>query len=233
MKAVILQYFGIGDVIFSQGVARHLMDQDYSIEWPVKPEFIEGLQRAYPDIHFTDYTNYPPELFLIKKDCIRDGVRIIPLRWSDQILGKPSRYWMRAKYDLFELDYNKWKQSAHFQRNPQKEQSLFDLFGITPGHPFNLVNTMFRSDASGSIVPQINNGLPVVQMTVMAGLSLFDWALMIEHATEIHVANSAILYLLELLDLQAREVHLYCRKPDETDFRYVDYLFTKDYKLHY
>lgn len=231
MTATILQYFGIGDVIFAQGVAQHLINQGYKVIWPVRPEFIEGLQRAYPAVTFHNYQDYPPAMFDIQKDITTTHTRIIPLRWSERILRMPSKFWMRAKYDLYKLDYTKWKESAVFQRDSEKEESLFNL--LTNGEPYNLVNTMFRSDASGGVKVEINNTYRVVEMKIIPGYSLFDYSLLIERATEIHAANSSILYLLELLDLSASEVHLYCRKPDEKDFRYVDYLFTKPYKLHF
>jgi hypothetical protein len=107
-----------------------------------------------------------------------------------------------------------------------------ERYGIKQGEPFILVNTMYRSDMQGSITPKISNGMKVVRMKIVSGYSLFDYSLMIEKAAEIHVANSAILYLLELLNLSAKEVHIYARKEEGGNFPYVDYLMTKNYILH-
>lgn len=232
MKALILQAFGVGDVIFAMGVAEYFREQGYEVTWPVKPSFVEGLTRAYPNIKFDSDENYEPSLFNIKEDKIVDGVRIIPIRWSDMILGKDSKLWMRTKYDLYNLDYTKWKESAGYIRSPEKEGQLCHLFDIKIGEPYNLVNQIYRSNYTGAVPITVNNGLRNVEMRIIHGYSLFDYSLLIEYATNIHVVNSAIFYLLELLNLSAKEVHLYSRKPDEVGFPYVHYLMTKDYILH-
>jgi hypothetical protein len=232
-KAIILQAFGIGDVIFAMGVAEHFIKQGYSVIWPVKPMFVEGLQIAYPNVCFDSDENYSPELFNIKEDKLVDGARIIPIRWSDRLVGKESKWWMRTKYDLYGLDYTLWKKYAVYERNHNKEKELFySVFGLMDGEKFNLINRSFRSNFTGSINIEPNNEIRNVEISVRAGYSLFDYSLLIERATNIHVVNSAIFYLLELLELRAESVHIYSRIPDEVGFPYVDYLMTKKYILH-
>ena len=138
---------------------------------------------------------------------------------------------MRAKYDLYSMDYRKWKDFASYKRDHARERILWDKFGLQEGEPFNLVNATYRSDMQGSLEVDIENDYKFVQMKVIPGYSLFDYSLLIEKATEIHVANSAILYLLELLNLSAKAVHIYARKEEGT-FPYVEYLMTKNYILH-
>ena len=229
--AIIQQYFGLGDCIFSQGVASHFIDQGYRIVWPVWDDFCEGLSRAYPDMTWLPHSFFKPELFDIKEEKILGEVRLLPISWSNQILNAST--WMHTKYDLYGLDYHDWKKHASYQRDPLREQALMAHYGIRIGEPYNLANSMFRTNASGNTPFTIANDYKTVQMQILPEFSLFDYSLLIENATEIHVANSSILYLLELLDLRAEQVHLYCRVPDETDFRHVDYLFSKPYVLHY
>jgi len=236
--ALISQPFGCGDCCFAQGVAHHIRQQGFDIVWPVQPQFVDGLSRAYPNIRWCPDTIVKPELFQIKEDKEVDGVRIIPIRWSDSIIGCEQRYWMKAKHLLYELDYTKWKDHAKYSRRPKREHKLARLKKIVNPYTeeYVLVNHNFRSNSGGYVpiqLPPEYEGLKVVTMDIQDGFSIFDYSLLIENATYIHAANSAILYLLELLNLRAKEVHLYCRKPDEQDFRYVDYLFTKDYILHY
>jgi len=230
-KALILQYFGLGDCIFSQGIAQDLIAKRYEIVWPVKEEFVRGLQMAYPYINWMPHSLFKPELFEIKQDIERDGYRIIPIRWADSILKMKPHLWMRAKYDLYSLDFRKWKNGAQFNRDNVRESILRDRFGISEGDKFNLVNTMYRTDASGSIVPEIKNDYPIVKMEIMPNFSLFDYSWLIENAAEVHVANSAILYLLEILNFKGT-AHIYSRNEEGGGFPYVDYLMTKDYILH-
>jgi hypothetical protein len=231
-KAIILQYFGIGDCIFAQGIARKFLNEGYEVMWPVMPDFVQGLQRAYPAVNWLPYTLFSPGLFNIRQEGTIDGVTIVPIRWADTIIGIKSHLWMRAKYDMYSMDYKLWKNFADYKRDSVREQVLMERYGIKQGEPFILVNTMYRSDMQGSITPKVSNGMKVVRMKIVSGYSLFDYSLMIEKAAEIHVANSAILYLLELLNLSAKEVHIYARKEEGGNFPYVDYLMTKNYILH-
>jgi hypothetical protein len=231
-RCLILQYFGLGDATFGMGVAEHFRKQGYDVTWPVLPCFLDGLQRAYPHIDFESYEKYDQNLFNIKEDTIVDGYRIIPMRWSDRLVGKESKWWMRTKYDLYNLDYTKWKESAEFVRHPEKEKELFSLLGLEDGEEYNLINSVFRSNMTGKVKIEVNNGLKNIELPFLPDYSLFDTALLIEKATTINVVNSAIFYLLELLPLQAKEIHLYSRIPDEVGFPYVHYLMTKDYILH-
>lgn len=231
--AMVSQFAGLGDAIFAQGVAQYFIEQGYEIVWPVKEHMVLALERAYPKVNWIPDSLVKPALFDIKEDCVVDGVRILPIRWSERILGEDVKYWMRSKFDLYKLDYRNWKEHAMFKRSSGREVKLYrEVYGLERGEKYNLINTMFRNDASKSVNVNVDNGLKNVVMGVHEGYSLFDHALMIERAENIHVANSSIFYLLELLNLSAKEVHLYERTGDEIGFPHVDYLFSKDYILH-
>lgn len=232
-QLLMLQFFGIGDCCYSQGVAQKFIDDGYSVLWPVMPNFVEGLSRAYPHITWVPYTLFKPEIFNIKEDKEIDGMRIFPMRWSDQILGIESRYWMKAKHLYAGLDPEKWKDHAMWKRDPQKEKELRQKY-IVAGEVFALVNKTYRSDFTGKIQMGLPEGIKIVEMEVLPGYSLFDWAGLIERASYIHIVNSSALYMLELLYLAAIETHIYVRKPDEVDFKYVDYIMSseKNYILH-
>lgn len=193
------------------------------------PHFVEGLNRAYTRITFVDYRMLNID-YNTKKDVVVNSMRLLPIRWADQILGKPYRDVMRAKYDLYGMDWKEWKRFALPIRYMDKEKELAEKVGAVG--EYNLINNYFGSDSKFNAQIEINNGLPNVNMQTFPGYSLFDWASIVENATNIHVASSSILYLLELLHLKAKEVHLYARKPIEPHFDNVSYLFTKEYILH-
>ena len=229
--AIISQPFGIGDAIFAQGIADYLIAQKYNVMWPVKSHFVDGLQKAYPYVQWVPDAIINPFLFNIKRDYVVDGIRIIPIRWSNEIIGVPASQWMRSKYDMYGLDWSKWKNHAHYYRNLNKERELCNLYGIDITKPYNLININYRTDGSGKIAVQIKNNHPKYVMDVKEGFSLFDYSTLIENATEIHVANSAILYLLELLDFKGT-AHIYARPEEGGGFPHVDYIMTKNYVLH-
>ena len=229
MTTIPIQFFGAGDVIFEQTLVRYLA-KNTQIIWPVEPHMVEGFNRAYPDIAFVDRTKFNID-YERKDDYIQYSIRYLPLRWADQILKVPYRKCMSAKYELYGMDYNLWRQQAMWVRDREKEEELFQLLGCA-NTEYNLVNTFFGTNSQMQVLIAPVNGLKNIEMKTISGYSLFDWAKVIENATEIHVVNSAILFLLELLNLKAKRPNLYRRAPIETDFRNVDYLFTKDYILH-
>ncbi len=220
-----------GDIIFIQTILKDFIKEGYEIIYPVKKEFYEGLKYAYPYINFIPDTFIQPEIFNIKEDCIVNGVRILPIRWSESLMGRPYKLHMESKYAFFGKDWKTWKQSMYC-RNEEKENELFELLGLNDGEPYNLKSTFFGSNAQYMAYILVNNSYKDIELTNIAGYSLFDWSKVIENATTIHAASSSSLYLFELLDLSAKEVHIYNRYPIEQNLDYVRFLFTKDYILH-
>jgi hypothetical protein len=209
---------------------HQFIKQGYTVVWPVQPSFIEGLQRAYPAMTFLPDSFFAKHLFEIKQDRVMDSVRIIPIRWAESIMKRPYPLHMKSKYDLYGVDWQYWKTFAYPIRNLEREQELKELLNIKG--EYNLLQTTYGSEGKRNINVSVNNGLPTVHLKPISGYSLFDWCGVIEGATTIHAVSTSSLYLFEVLELQAREVHLYPRKPIEKDFKYVEFMFTKQYQLH-
>lgn len=221
MITIPLQSFGLGDIIFTQTLAKAFGDP---VLWGVDPPFVQGLQEAYPDVAFVP--NYALNInYNQQHHSEKDGLRIIPIRWADTILKVPYSQCMRAKYDMYGLDYNIWKRDAMFE---MKDKGLKQLLNIK--EPYNIINEMFQSDFKGNKPIQVKNGARNIYIEYIDGFSLFDWAYLLKDAVEIHAVSSSILYILELLDLE-QPLHLYPR-PTDPNYSQVDYLFTKNYILH-
>lgn len=231
---IICQPFGAGDLIFSMTAIKSLQDK---ILWPTLPEYVEGFNRAYPSIYFIDHN-------LVKIDYNRkdrhfhQDAEVIPLRWQDV----PLKECMKNKYSFFGLSWQMWKRDAMYNRDFSKEYALFKHLGLSDGEKFNLVNVNWGCWSPTVLKPGTNrafmqgvvrNDYKIIPMDIIPGYSLFDWSTVIERATEIHTVSTSVLFLLELLNLSAKAIHLYCRKPNEKDFKNVDYIFTKNYQLHY
>ena len=230
MRVVPIQYFGLGDVIFEQTAVRRIAGED-KIIWPVESQYIEGLSRAYPDIIFLD-KDFMTIDYNRKDDYIIGGIRVIPFRWADQILGLPYTECMSSKYTLVGQDWKTWKEKAMWARYTARENSLYEYLGLHGVQEYTLINRFWGSNSQfcAAIPPQ--QGF-VVEMGSIRGYSLFDWQKVIQNATHIHTASTSILYILEMLELKAKEVHLYSRKPIEPHFDNVSYLFERHkYVLH-
>lgn len=233
MKTVmILQSFGIGDVCWSQSIAHHFIQQGYHVLWPVKPHYVEACQKAYPKICFISDAAVRQDLFDIKEKIEYDGMMIAPIRWSDSYMKLPYKDVMKSKYLMYELDWQTWRLHAMWQRDKKKEKELMGVLGISPKVKYNLINKRFGTNAERVVEINVNNDCFNIEMTDIKGFSLFDWAMVFQFATEIHTVSTSIVYMLELLPLIGRAVHLYIRKPIEQNFSFVDFLFTKNYILH-
>lgn len=232
------QFFGLGDIIWEQTLVRRIANGN-PILWPVMPQFVEGLNRAYPDITFVNYLSMP--LNYERKDQYEvtlpeiGDCTVLPLRWADNILKVPYSDCMKSKYMLYGMDWREWKEQAMWKRNEDHERTLCQTLDTYPLNPdYTLVNTTFGSNS------QLKVEIPVrgIHMTTMPELfgrqiSLFDWGAAIEQVGAIHTVSTSIIYLLEQLDIEAKEVHLYPRKPHETDFRNIEYILQKHkYVLH-
>lgn len=227
MTTVINQPFGLGDIIFCMTLAEQFRADSDRIVWPVLPQFVDGLKRAYPTIEWQDASVHPSPIDE-KREVIQDDVRYVPLRWSMEITGTPYSQVMRSKYDMYGLDFRMWKEHGRWLKDGLPELELIKLLNLPK--EFALVNRYFQSDFGGKAqIPVLD--MPTVEMRTIPGFSLFDWMAVAERATEIHTVSTSLLYLLELKP-PGCPVHLYPRLPQETDFRNVDYLFTNAYILH-
>lgn len=238
MKIIINQPCGIGDIIFCMTIARRWKEEGHEIYWPVLPQFLEGLKRGYPDIIFMDWRTIKIDYERKDEhDTVIDGTqyRVIPLRWNVEIMNVPYFSCMSSKYSLFGWDFKDWKEKAMWWRDEEQENKLLDFYrsqSLTEG--YNVVNRIYGSDMKLSIpLSKINPGNGQFCLPLMGDkniFSLFDYAKVLENASEIHTVSTSILYLLELLDIQC-PIHLY-ERPTDPGFKQVNYLFTKPYILH-
>ncbi len=228
--AIILQSFGVGDCIWSQAIAHYFIEQGYRILWPVRKQFVGALNRAYPDILFIDIAFIHID-FNFVRNCDCNGTKIVSLFNGDSTLRVPYNQVMQAKYMMYGLEWGTWKNKAMWVRDMDKELKLFSSLGLKKGEIYNLVNKTWNTESTGKIDIKDPIGWNV-EMKPVEGYSLFDWAFVIENAANIHTVSTSILYILEVLNLQANEIHFYPRLPHEKDFKNVKFLFTKNYILH-
>lgn len=228
---VINQPFGLGDFLFCIPIARDYIKEGYKVIWPVVPQY-QNIGKHFPDITFINKDNL--KIDIERKDEYElNGMRVIPLRWSYELIKVPFRDCMKSKYMMFGKDWKRWREST-WVRDTEKEDELFyKVLGLHDGAEYNLVNNMFRSDASGKALVNVVNGYKNIPLRNIEGFTLLDWGKVLENAMNIYTVSTSINYIIELLDLKAKEIHLYCRKPDERNFNNIDYIFTKEYKLHY
>lgn len=215
--ALIQQFAGIGDVIFCAKLITDIC-RGYKVVWAVHPDYVEGLNRAYPMFTFIDYTKFHID-YNNRQDIETNGVRMIPLRFTDQLLRVPFRQCMRSKYDFYKTDWTKWREVQPI-RNKEKERELMELVGAKGS--YTLINTKFRTGMTGGVKIPCEG----IEMRQTPGFSLFDWMGVIENATDIHTVSTSIIYLMELVELKCVP-HIYIRVPDEKNHDNYNYIMTR------
>jgi hypothetical protein len=240
---LVSQFASLGDILFIMPLVRKLQSRGFTCWWPIIEEY-HSISRHFPDINFISTVGHQPPLdqrnfheckFAHGKtgelpDVL--DVEVIPFRWADLHTGDPVTC-MPAKYTIMGEDWKQWR-GLTWVRDREKERMLREWHGLKEDEPFNLSSVRFGCNTYGqkSIMVSVpNNGLRTIQISYVPGFTLLDWAGLIETATRIDFVSSSILYLIEVLNTQA-ELHIYPRRPVEQDFRYVEFLFTKQYIKH-
>lgn len=226
------QFRGLGDILFLVPMCRALIEEGNKVIWPIASEYF-NIAKHFPDIDFRvkETINLPYD---IKRVAQTPMGKLLPYRFASEIMNRGLIDCMRAKYEMYGHNMNMWRQLT-FKRFYERESQLMEYLHIDQDiiKPYILVNRYFGEASRGcKIEPELNNDLPVVEMRTLEGFSLIDWCMVIENASEIHTANTAILYILEILDLKM-PIHFYKRGLwGEKEFEYTDYLYTKPYILH-
>lgn len=223
---IINQFFGLGDILFCIEIARSYLKKGHKVIWPVEPQFV-NIQKHFPEIQFVD-KNLLNINYESKVEVSGNGFRIIPLRWSQNILGLDIRDCMKSKYMMFGRDWNDWH-SLTWKRDNKSEDVLFDMLGLQEGEKYILVNRWFKTNAR-PIDIRINPGFKVVEMRNIPGFTLLDWVKVMENAFEIHTVSTSIIYIFEMIKLNARAVCIYIRTPEERDHKNYDYILTDKHK---
>lgn len=225
-KVIINQFFGLGDIMFIEPIYRHYHNQGYQVIAPVEDHYY-WVSEYIQYVHFRKKSEFPYDyesLFHGEKD----GALHVPLRFAHPLYrglhphcGDYRENWMRDKYLYLGLDEQLWR-TLQWTRNTAKEDALVARLGISG--PYNLVNPNYGGGFSGiNITPK--NDLPNIAMSKIDNFSLLDWAPVIERASNIYTVETSLLWLVEALNTQAQEYHLYPRVPHLDNVNYIkDYL---------
>lgn len=222
---IINQPAGLGDIMFTIPIARHFIAEGKTVIYPYDPVF-GNIRPHWPDIRFIpkQFINVDPNL---KEETTIDGVRIIPMRWSNKT-GEVNPGTMKSKYELVGLPLDMWRQLTWIE-NKSRQNELAALLGIPD--KYILLNQIWHHTAR-RVNLFINNPdkLPIVRMDIIPGFTLIDWCEIMRNATEFHTVGTSNIYLIELMKMKG-QVHLY-KRPNENNFDNYKYLLQKEYIYH-
>lgn len=227
-RLVFNQFLSLGDILFMIPMYRALVDEGNSVLWPIDPMYL-SIAKHFPDIQFVDKTQFDLPYDNSYPTPTQYGL-LLPYRFASEIQGLTLKNCMDAKYSLYGHNYLMWRELI-WKRDYDNEALLIKFLDLP--EKFNLVNRFYGHLATHQITPEIDNGLPIVEMRNISGFTLIDWTGVVELANELHIANSSLNYLLELMTLD-KQVHIYKRNMwGEIGFEYTRHLFTnKDFIYH-
>ena len=132
---------------------------------------------------------------------------------------------MLDKYRMLGLPEDMWK-TFKWERNLEKENELYNL--LVKDENYILINSKW---SDGNVTIETESTFKRINMDILNGFTLFDWAKIIENASEIHTVSTSNLFLLETLNLKTDKIHIYPRKPRENNFDGISEFVNKNFKL--
>lgn len=210
---LIHHHLGLGDHIVCNAIVRKKYFDLNNIVLVVKKHNLDSVKSLYQDINISflpvssdkeaedNYKNY---------EVIRIGFK------------KCTNNWEESFYRQLNLDYSVRYKDFFLPRNFESENSLFEK--INPPNKFALCN--IRSSQKLHNFP-IQTSLPLVQMEFLTN-NIFDWTLIIEKASEIHMIDSAPFQLVKQLNLNTDKIFYDTRSLDSSRTKPT---FNQDWKI--
>lgn len=228
---LIKQPAGIGDIFFCQKIARVMMQNRYQIIWPLRPD-IHWIKDYIKDIYFptTEDDFIGKEVYERGAGAvIEDGGAFISTATAD--LTHNDGKIMSSKYSMLGLDYTDWKDYFKFERNFDKENDLYyNVLGLKDDSEFVFINNLYNTDIRDSeLLSSENYDLPVVELKIIDGFTLFDWCKVLEKAKSVFTINTSINYLIDVLDTSYERYVIIAH--NEKNKSEIDYLFSTPHEM--
>jgi glycosyltransferase involved in cell wall biosynthesis len=219
-RYVVNQFLSLGDILFLIPMIRELILEGNQVLWPIDERYLP-IRKHFPDIPFVPKADYNLPYEARGRVTTEHG-ELLPYRFASELQGLTLRDCMRAKYSLYHHDYRIWRK-LYWKRDYENEVRLITLLNLP--EKFNLINQYYGHLGELTVQVNVQNDMPQVHMSNIPGYTLIDWLGVVERASEIHMANSSLNYLIELMDIDV-PVYLYKRGIwGEQGYEYSSYLF--------
>ena len=217
-----------------QKVVHTYLSAGYAVVYPVLPQLL----------YIRDYIQYPNLKFIDANDDFENKYLYMsnnnmPIEIGDyhylpfeHACSVHSGCVIRAKYSLIEMDWRDWSDWLMFSRNYEKENELFyNKLKLEDNTNYNLVNKLYGTLPGSFIKQEVkpNNNLQNIEVQYIDGFTIFDWCKVIERASNIFTVDTALLFLIEKLTLNSKELHMWARFNDYTS---ITGLFNKKWNYN-
>lgn len=221
---LVASHQGLGDHILCNGLYRSLSKDFEKVVIPVKSKNFHSVKRMLSDLDNVHVFRIPDNLEKWVMRLFILGAKISGTK--SILLGKygnnffldgvrfDDNFYLQAQIP-FE---NRWD-NFFVLRNQRQEEALFERLGCNRG-PYIFLH---EDPARGFLIDE--SKLPGGHLVVRPlqnpnEFSLFEYRLVLENATEIHVIESAFAAFIESLNLNVHKfAHRYARPEASSDFR--------------
>jgi len=228
---VIKQPAGIGDVFFCQKIARVMMQNGYQVIWPLRPD-IDWIGKYIRDIYFpTTDDMFPGKDIFDRAGGFSIGTDSAFISLATADITHNNGKTMSSKYHMLDISYHDWQDYFKFNRDLDKENELYyNVLGLNDDSEFVFINNLYNTDIRDSKLLSADQfDMPVVELKIIDGFTLFDWCKVLEKAKKIYTINTSINYIIEVIDTSYDEYVIYAH--DEKNKTEIDYLFKKPHTM--
>jgi hypothetical protein len=224
---LIRQPAGIGDIFFTQKIAKSYISQGYTVVWPVisQFEFIKDYIKTDGLIFVNENADFPHRNIYregYSQPMTIDNLVYLPIQHFDR--HYPNHSVMQAKYKMMNMDSSDWLNYFDFERNLEREQKLIDHYGVQDKE-FVFVNRMYGSPPDSKPCVHMGQFENSIEMEYLGWDNLFDWIGLLLKAKHIYTVETSILYIISKLGL--KNVTVYSRH-NPPSFHQVEHIFDKD-----
>lgn len=193
----ILTHLGLGDQVTCNGLVRELYKKHPKLYVYSKLKYFYTIEFMYRDL--INLTVLPMEekgAFLFTSFHKIKNFYNIGFNPSQHDLSKITVE--KSFYQQAGIDFNKKWESFYVVRDKDREKTLFNYFNVIPGE-----YAFFHDDIARNqiIKPQnmLNKNLKIIRVNPEISDNIFDYCSLIEQAGEIHVIESCIMFMIDLV----------------------------------
>ncbi len=209
-KICLIHHFaGVGDIFYLQAIAKHYISMGYQVVWPLRDDilwiknYIEGIDFCSMNDSFPGKEYYGQDITIISPQFVYLGIMRSHL-WGIPGLGDTRL--MSSKYAVLNLDHKKWAEGFTFKRNKEREEQLYYMvLGLKDDSEYVYVNDITNTDLrkTGTLGEKTYD-YPMIQNQIIEGFTLFDWIKVWENAKEIHTQPTAMSFIFDVIDIDAK-----------------------------
>ena len=194
------------------------MAMGYHVVWPLKDEIL-WIKDYIPDIEFCSRQDdfpgkqhYGQDFVILSPQFIYLGLMNTHFWQNDYgVEDQDTCMVMHSKYLMMQLDWTNWSEGFQFDRKIDKENDLYyNVLGLKDESEYIFVNRYANTENRRNdqlTFPEFD--LPVIDLQILKGFSLFDWCKVIENAQEIHTVHTSMPYLIDRLNIKAEKYYMY------------------------